>query len=359
MRGRPSHAVQPPVRGLAWSNPSEAFSFYGMVGIISNMNVDVIATEFGLTGPVTVEPAPSGLIHKTFFVNAADGEFVLQQLHEIVRPETCEDAAVITKYARERAVPVPEFLLTRDGRPWYRAEHGSLWRAMKRLPGESRDAVRSPDEAHSAAALLGQFHAVVKTCAYECRGAIPHFHDTPYIFEQFKKVVAVHEGSELLARVRDDAAFVLQEVPKQLLPSTLPRQIVHGDLKISNFLFEGPAATALLDFDTCMNHTPLVDIGDALRSWCNAAGEDGEAAFDRAIYDAAVEGYCSRAALSEEERALIPQAFRLLTIELAMRFLKDYFDDVYFGWNAEKFSSRREHNLARTRGQLGLYRAII
>lgn len=336
--------------------------------MIGCMDVTNIAEQFGIVVPVTVEPAPSGLIHKTFFVKAADGKFVLQQLHTVVRPETCEDAKIITDYAREQSltgragagpdVLVPEFLVTQDGKPWYRAEDGSLWRAMKRLPGESHDTVRSPDEAASAAALLGQFHSALKDCVYECHGAIPHFHDTPYIFEQFKQVVAAHDGSELLARVQDDVAFVLLEVPKQFLPTALPRQIVHGDLKISNFLFDNSRATALLDFDTCMNHTPLVDIGDALRSWCNATGEDAEASFDRAIYDAAVEGYLSCAALLQEERKRIPQAFRLLTIELAMRFLKDYFEDSYFGWNAEKFASRREHNLVRARGQLSLYRQL-
>lgn len=318
-----------------------------------------IVEQFGLTGPFAVESAPSGLIHKTFFVKATEGDFVLQQLHAIVRQETCEDAKIITDYARERGVPVPEFLVTRDGKPWHRAEDGSLWRAMNRLPGESHATVRSPDEAYSAAALLGRFHVVLKDCEYECRGAIPHFHDTPHIFEQFRQVAAAHKDSEIFARVRDDVAFVSQEAPKQFLPTTLPRQIVHGDLKISNFLFEDSRATALLDFDTCMNHTPLVDIGDALRSWCNSAGEDAEAAFGRPVYDAAVDGYLSRAMLSPDERALIPQAFRLITIELAMRFLKDYFEDSYFGWNAEKFASRREHNLARARGQISLYRQIL
>ncbi len=323
------------------------------------MNITQISEQFSIAGPMTVEPVPSGLIHKTFFVHGATGDFVVQQLHVIVRPETCEDAQVITAYARERDVPVPEFLLTRNGKPWYRADDGSLWRAMKRLPGESHTTVRSPDAAHSAAALLGQFHVAMKDSAYECRGAIPHFHDTPYIFEQFKQVAAAHEGSEIFARVKNEVAYLLEEVPKQFLLPTLPRQIVHGDPKVSNFLYNDARATALLDFDTCMDHTPLVDIGDALRSWCNSAGEDAEAVFDRAIYDAVVEGYLAHAALSDKERALIPQAFRLITIELAMRFLKDYFEDSYFGWNAEKFSSRREHNLVRARGQLGLYRRVI
>ena len=109
-----------------------------------------------------------------------------------------------------------------------------------------------------------------------------------------------------------------------------------------------------------MNHTRLVDIGDALRSWCNREGEDAEEpVFDRTFYNAAVEGYRSSTILTERERQLIPQAFRLITIELAMRFLQDYFEDSYFGWDAAHFETRREHNLVRARNQIELHRQII
>lgn len=322
--------------------------------------VNTVAEQFGIGRPFRVELARGGCINVTFFVDTPSGEYVLQQLHSVVRPETCEDAYAITVYVRAHGFPCPQFLMTKEEKPWYRAEDGSLWRVMTRLHGETREIVRSPDEAHLAAKLLGKFHVALVYCSHVCRGAIPHFHDTPYIFEHFSQVIAAHEGSELLANVAGEVAYLMERVPREFLPPTLPRRIVHGDPGIVNFLFQGSIPIALIDFDTCMNHTPLVDIGDALRSWCNAVGEDEEeAVFDNEIYGATVDGYLTSASLSLEERALIPQAFRLITIEQAVRFLNDYFEDSYFGWSPERFVSRRAHNLVRTHGQLSLYRQIV
>ncbi len=318
-----------------------------------------ILTQFNLKPPFEIQAASSGLINKTFFVKADGVDFVLQELHHIVRPETCLDAREITNYARSKGISVPEYVNSNDGNPFVTAE-GVLWRLMKRLPGHSIDTITRPEQAHSAGRLIGLFHTALRTSDYQCRGSIHHFHDTPYIFDQFKMTIKRPEFAELLTGVKKEVDTVLLEVPKQLLPDGLPRQIVHGDLKISNFLFDGPTtAAALLDFDTGMNHSPLIDIGDALRSWCNTAGEDTEkATFNRDIYLSGRMGYTETATLSDEERGLIPQAFRLLVIEQAMRFLKDYFEDNYYGWNPAKFSSRREHNLVRCRGQLSLFEQI-
>jgi hypothetical protein len=46
-------------------------------------------------------------------------------------------------------------------------------------------------------------------------------------------------------------------------------------------------------------------------------------------------------------------------VELAARFCVDAVEDRYFGWDSERFSSRREHNLVRARGQLALARSVI
>lgn len=319
-----------------------------------------IAAQFGLSLPLTTTSAPSGLIHQTFFVNTKEGDFVFQRLRQIIKQETCEDARAITDYAREHGVIVPEFLVTKEGKPWYRAPDNSLWRVMSRLPGSSHPKVQSAEEAYAVSQFLGRFHASLAQFFYECSGAIPHFHDTPYIFEQFKKTVGAYKETPLFVSVSSEVAYILERAPKEFLPSDLHRQIVHGDLKISNFLFDNRIVTGLIDFDTCMNHTRLVDIGDALRSWCNREGEDAEEpVFDRTFYNAAVEGYRSSTILTERERQLIPQAFRLITIELAMRFLQDYFEDSYFGWDAAHFETRREHNLVRARNQIELHRQII
>ena len=319
-----------------------------------------IAVQFGLSLPLTITPAPPGLLHQTFFVQAKEGDFVFQRLHQIVKPETCEDAKAITDYVRGHEIMVPEFFITKEGKPWYRSSDGSLWRAMSRLPGFSHPNIQSTEEAYLVAQFLGGFHTSLAQFSYECKGAIPHFHDTPYLFEQFNKVMLRYKKTPLFTPVTKDVAYIIEHIQKEFLPPNLSYQIVHGDLKISNFLFHKGIISGLIDFDTCMNHTKLVDIGDALRSWCNREGEDTEEpVFDRTFYDAALEGYRSSTILTKTERQLIPQAFRLITIELAMRFLQDYFEDSYFGWDTSSFATRREHNLVRARNQIELHRQIM
>ena len=47
-----------------------------------------------------------------------------------------------------------------------------------------------------------------------------------------------------------------------------------------------------------------------------------------------------------------------ISLELASRFAADAIIDAYFGWDRTRFSSRREHNLLRARGQLALSRNV-
>lgn len=326
--------------------------------MITQETTQPLFTKFGLSKPFEIIPLSDGHLHGTFSVKTAEGEFILQKLHPVVRAETCKDAKAITEHLNAHSVAAPIYLLTEDGNEYLSTDDGT-WRMMKKLPGKTMETIENESQAYSAGAFLGTVNSTIRELNYECVGAIPHYRDTPHIYGEFKKVVADEKYKDKLADVNPLVEFILQEVPKQLLPEGLPRQIVHGDPKITNFLFDSDRVTALVDFDTCMNHTPLVDIGDALRSWCKGTSEDNpESAFRQDIYNAAVKGYQEKAGLSEKESALIPQAFRLITIELAMRFLKDYFEDSYFGWNPQRFTSRMDHNLARAKGQISLYRQI-
>ena len=44
--------------------------------------------------------------------------------------------------------------------------------------------------------------------------------------------------------------------------------------------------------------------------------------------------------------------------ELCARFAADAILEAYFGWDAQRFPGRGEHNLARARGQWALYQAV-
>jgi hypothetical protein len=120
-------------------------------------------------------------------------------------------------------------------------------------------------------------------------------------------------------------------------------------------------ALCLIDLDTLSRMTIAYEMGDALRSWCNPAGEDTtDTSFDLGRFGAAVRGYAAGLGglLTRPEIDALAGGLETVCVELAARFCVDAFEDRYFGWNPDRFTSRRHHNIVRARGQLVLARAV-
>jgi aminoglycoside phosphotransferase (APT) family kinase protein len=144
----------------------------------------------------------------------------------------------------------------------------------------------------------------------------------------------------------------------------LPRRICHGDPKLSNVMFQLEDATSALcwlDLDTVGEGYLAYEVGDALRSWCNPAGEDTTSpTLDVELFRATIAGYVTRGGSSIERAELfsVLEGFHTVSLELASRFARDVIEDRYFGWDEQRFPSRRVHNLLRAKGQLALAAAI-
>ena len=136
-------------------------------------------------------------------------------------------------------------------------------------------------------------------------------------------------------------------------------RVIHGDPKISNILFDTKGqARAIIDLDTCNRRPLLVELGDAFRSWCGGAEDNPRNTFSLPIFRTAWAGYKKGAGnmMTKRELQYVPKAIGTITLELAARFLADYFDDNYFGWDSSRYPSRRAHNLARALGQIAEFR---
>ena len=101
------------------------------------------------------------------------------------------------------------------------------------------------------------------------------------------------------------------------------------------------------------------DIGDCLRSCCNRLGEDTTSLdavrFDLDLAEAILEGYLAEAGglLTPVELQLIPDAARLISFELGLRFFTDHLNgNVYFK------AQHPEHNLQRALVQFRLTASI-
>jgi hypothetical protein len=115
----------------------------------------------------------------------------------------------------------------------------------------------------------------------------------------------------------------------------------------------------MVDLDTVKPGLLHYDIGDALRSGCNPAGEettDLEAvSFDLDLAAAMLRGYLHEAGsvLTPHDIAHLYDAVRLLPFELGMRFFCDHLEgDVYFKVNHAR------HNLERALVQFRLAESI-
>lgn len=307
---------------------------------------EAVLSQFALPPVTDVERVGSGNINATYRVTTSEGVFALQMLHDIIPDAAALDMQAVTTHLAAHGLQVPSLVQAIDGQPFARAADGSRWRVYPWIDGQIFDALPNADMAREAGRMVGEMHRALAALDYAPQGSIPHFHDTPFIVEELRSVRA--QMLDDVAAVADD---VLATLPGVIIADQ-PRQLVHGDLKISNLVFsDAGKAVGIIDFDTILLHSRAVDLGDALRSWCNRTSEDdANATFDMTFFDAAIEGYAAGFG-SADNRALLLRGAKQITLELAARFLIDVVRDSYFGYDTTKYANRRAANIARALGQ--------
>ena len=307
-----------------------------------------------------------GNINDTYLVEFSDrAPAVLQRINPNVFPEpvrVADNVQLVTEYIRHRK-PAPgsdrrtlRLIPTRSGASCFIDDQGQVWRMVEYLANtECYSSVRSGSQAFEGGAMLGWFHRQLDDLNPDrVLSPLPGFHDLPGYFRQFQQLMSGHTR-----RLTTDVKQCCREADKRcgdaaLLQSALrsgktrPR-VIHGDPKIDNILFDKDSgrAVALIDLDTVSAGILPYDIGDCLRSYCNVLGEDPccpeDVVFDLDICRLMLEGYCSSGAcFPPSERNLVYQGVRLLTYELALRFLSDYLNNnQYFKVSDEEENLRR------------------
>ena len=151
------------------------------------------------------------------------------------------------------------------------------------------------------------------------------------------------------------------EIVRLLEKGIIPLRVTHNDTKSNNVMLDSETGKALcvIDLDTVMSGSALYDYGDAILFGASTAAEDEEdtsrIALDMDKTRAFTRGFIqeTNGFLSNEELSRLPLGIKVLTCELAMRFLTDYIDgDVYFKVNSP------DHNLVRARAQIALLKDI-
>lgn len=347
------------------------------------------AAHFDVPGTlVAVIPINSGNVNDTsvahFRTSSAETRVVLQRINrhvfadpgKIVENMLCVTGHIHARLDREcathdRVWQLPRVIRTLAGGYVHKDGDGNCWRALSMIESATaHETAQNAVHAEEMGRVLGQFHRLLSDFDGEVlTDPLPGFHVTPGYLARYDRTRATAAGRERLqaADASPWQAFIEQRrafssvLEDARAAGILHTRVIHGDPKVSNFMIDDITGkgTSMIDLDTVKPGLIHYDVGDALRSLCNPAGEETRD-LDRVVFDldlcrAFIRGYLvdARDFLSEDDRQYLYDAVRLLTFELGVRFFEDYLaGNVYFKANAA------EHNLHRASVQFTLCRRI-
>lgn len=334
---------------------------------------EIVRTFLPHIGEFNVSPLGSGLIHRTYLVTSADAPYVFQELNiNVFRDPFSVMSNILKVQSALCGYPEPTltFLPRCDGTGYLAADGDPkmYWRCAQHFPNTvTYDIPPAPAYLNAAAQAFARFGQRLSALdSSEFHPTIPRFHDTPHRFETMQKAwreasrdrraVAEYEG--LLKMADAFPEFGLDG----LMSGHVPQGVAHNDTKLNNCLFrpDRPEVVAVIDLDTVMAGSWLLDFGDLARTSVCPLPEDtcqiDGICVDETRFTAVANGYLEvlRDTITEAEKDRMVYAAFLMTYELALRFFTDHLqNDCYFG------VKQPNHNLIRTRSQMRLAQCIV
>lgn len=314
--------------------------------------------------PVQVRPVETGLINRTYRVTGVNGlEYILQAVNRMFPPEVNLDIDVVTCHLEKSGLLTPKLLPDRNGLVYHR-DNDRTWRLFNYISGNTHQRLQRAELAGAAGAMLGRLHAALALLDYDLQTSRPGTHDTPRHTLHLKNTLENSRNHKRFEAIRPLGEMILMQLEQLPALPVVAKRMVHGDPKISNFIFtsDDREVKCIVDFDTLNKMPVYLELGDALRSWCNPVGEDTTAGnFSMAHCRAALDGYASHAEglLTRQEWLAIAPATLTIYLELAARFCADALNEEYFSWDAGRFNSHSEHSEIRARGQLSAANSVL
>ena len=334
------------------------------------MHIERAAYAFRLNGqPISCLCFGHGHINHTLKITTDTGsEYILQKINKYVFKDPVKvmaNASAVTNHIRQKIDDQRlslHFIPTLDGKYYHRDPDGEFWRMYDFAEGFCLDAPESEEDFYQSALAFGRFQQLLSDfpadTLYE---TIPNFHNTVDRFRQLKESIA-SDNVGRVASAQPEIRFALEQEPtggilqNMLDEGELPLRVTHNDTKLNNVLLDRETRKGLcvLDLDTVMPGLSVHDFGDSIRFGAATAAEDEPDTFkmklDLHLFEVYTRGFLEAApSLTAKEIDMLSLGALTMTLEVGIRFLKDYLDgDLYFK------TAYDNHNLIRARTQLAL-----
>ena len=332
----------------------------------------------------------SGLINKTYIIehliNGKKSKFVLQCLSNIFESyeKVNMNHKLITNHIKNKNKgnylksinqrwEVPCLIKCNSNNLFVFPFCTGFWRAMEYIDDTlSFDILEDNKMAYQTGLGLAKFHA---TCSdidlAKLENTIKDFHDTKKYIDQLNMTINdfnfiklddnVNKRVQNLIDSLSNHILYIESLSGYLNTKSIQPCLIHGDPKLSNFLFDiqYKYVVSLIDLDTVSSGCLPADLADCIRSICNIAGEDPDnienVSFDVDYCNYFLKGYFSTSNKNGDYGfGLLLEFIYLIIVELIIRFLNDFLQsNRYF---KVKYQT---HNLYRAEVQYRLLSSFI
>lgn len=350
--------------------------------------LEEIINQFNINGNlIKLEENHSGIINNTYvgIFKMNDGsqkKYLIQKINEKVFLEPYKVMANIegvTNFLKEQESKeenhkhkITEIVKTKDGSCLYATTNDKNMKEYYRIyeyidNAISYDCSTDANIVYNVGKAFGNFQRLlVNYPIQQLEETIKDFHNTEKRLAKFiedikldsnNRVSEVYNEIEFILK----RAFVCSEITSKLGTTEIPYRVTHNDTKVNNVLInqETGEYVSVIDLDTVMPGSVLFDYGDGIRSTAASSKEDetdlSKIFLRLDLFQYYTDGFLSEMApyLTKTEVSLMGESIRVITLELAMRFLNDYINgDTYFK------TDYKEHNLVRARTQIKLVKDI-
>ncbi len=339
---------------------------------------------------LNIDYIDSGLINKTYIIehliNGKKSKFVLQCLSNLF--ESYEQVNInhqlITDHIKNKIKKnysksanqrwdSPCLIKCNSNNLFLLPYYSDFWRAMEYIDDTlSFDVLEDKKMAYQTGLGLGKFHQACSDIDLaKIKNTIKDFHNTKHYINQFNMTIKTFNFIELDENINKRVQNLIASISNHILyvecllgylkRESLQSSLIHGDPKLSNFLFDikYKYVVSLIDLDTVSSGYLLTDLADCIRSICNVAGENPDdienVYFDINCCNYFLKGYFS---ISNKKAdygfGLLPEFIYLIIVELTIRFLNDFLQsNRYFK------IKYKTHNLYRSEVQYRLLSSFI
>lgn len=302
-----------------------------------------VLAQFNLVGPVNT--LGFGKINDTYKVG---NNTVVQRINPFVftNPKNVvENYRNVLSHVRDL---VPAIVQTMDGRDSVSDAQGSLWRAFEYY--DSRTFKSLPDSlCLIAGKAYGRLLSRLRECEVDLQPSIEGFHLLANYIEKFEQ--------QRTKTLQLPECEYVDQVLEETIDFSVPTQVIHGDCKIGNLLFDPrlPQVLKIVDLDTLMLGCPSWDFGDLVRSLLTGLEVDVTSSSRvRFRVEQLCRGFFQQYRLDDRSSIMrFAAAPAHMSFMLGVRYLTDHLaGDMYFK------VERRGANLERARQQFDLHRGL-